>query len=144
MDYSTSLISLTGRLHRLLMQTLEGQVSALDITMQEFRIIGLLAGETGISQKALAEKLSVKASTLSVAIDKLEQKKIIVRTSSGDDKRIKLLRIAPEHNLQPAHLILQRLEAQLTAQLTPEALAHTIATLQQLITQLESESRKEI
>jgi DNA-binding MarR family transcriptional regulator len=73
----------------------ERSLAHLDITLQEMRIAGLLMREIGITQKDLAEKLSVRDAELSVAITKFEKQGLITRKVNSADKRVQFLSLKP-------------------------------------------------
>ena len=140
-DYNALLISLIPRLARHLGITLEKELATLELTLQEFKILGLLIGEAGISQKDLAQKLGVRAATLSVAINKLEQKQRIIRTPATEDKRINLLSLHPDLDISEANQLLQNVETKITANIPAEHLQIAKDVLQQLNDNLHQEGR---
>ena len=73
--------------------------------------MGLLINDD-ITQKDLAEKLSVRPATLSVAISKLENRGIVQRVPSNRDKRVNYLRLKPENdnNFSAVQKLLNNLE----------------------------------
>lgn len=73
--------------------------------------MGLLINDH-ITQKDLAEKLSVRPATLSVAISKLENRGIVQRVPSNSDKRVNYLRLTPDNdnNFSAVHKLLNNLE----------------------------------
>ena len=89
--YDNLVVSLASRLVRLGAKAIEVPLEKAGISLQEFKITGLLVGEKRINQKTLASKLMVKPATLSVAIDKLERKGVLQRVPSGKDKRVNYL-----------------------------------------------------
>lgn len=107
---SDSLVALINYIARMSGQCAESHLQKLGLTQQEFRILGCLVGETGISQKALAYKLSVKPPTLSVAIDKLEAKGYLHRQISPHDQRIKLLVLADNLDFSASNALLHDLD----------------------------------
>jgi DNA-binding MarR family transcriptional regulator len=88
-----TIISRSSQLVRLGGKVLEKRLAPFGVSFQEFRIVGLLLGDEDITQKDLAEKLSVRAATLSVAISKLEARGIVKREASSSDKRVNYLRL---------------------------------------------------
>ncbi len=136
-----SLVSLISRLNRLFNHALEASIATLDLSIQEFRITGLLIGETGISQKQLAQKLSVKPSTLSVALDRLEAKGVIHRVTHSSDQRIKLLQLNSDFDLRPAQQLLENFEQQITQGISKTDLTTTVNVLVKISQSLQSERR---
>lgn len=133
-----SLVSLISRLNRLFNHAMEASIATLDLSIQEFRITGLLIGESGISQKQLAQKLSVKPSTLSVALDRLEAKGVIHRVTHGSDQRIKLLQLNGDFDLSPAQQLLENFEQQITQGISKTDLTTTVNVLVKISQRLQS------
>ncbi len=109
------IISRSSQLSRLAAKVLEKELASIGISFQEFRIAGLLIGDDQITQKDLAEKLSVRPATLSVAISKLERRGIVQRVSSEKDKRVNFLRLTPNSDISQMHLLLNNLETKISA-----------------------------
>lgn len=109
------IISRISQLSRLSAKALEQKLQPQGISLQEFRIVGLLLGDDKTTQKELAEKLSVRPATLSVAISKLEARGVVERLPSASDARVNLLRLTKQGNHAEALEILSSLEQQITA-----------------------------
>lgn len=137
-----SLVSLISRLNRLFNHSIEASIATLDLSIQEFRITGLLLGEAGISQKQLAQKLSVKPSTLSVALDRLEAKGVIHRVAHESDQRIKLLQLNSEFDPTPAQQLLEDFEQKITQGISKADLITTVNVLAKISQSLQLERRK--
>ena len=95
-DPSSLLIVQISRLARLADQLLSDELAPHGLTVQEFRILGQLMGEEGISQKDLAERLSVRSATLSPVLEALHDRGVITRRASPDDARVKLIALDPD------------------------------------------------
>jgi DNA-binding MarR family transcriptional regulator len=121
------IISRSSQLSRLAAKILEKNLAPLGITFQEFRIAGLLISDDNITQKDLAEKLSVRPATLSVAISKLESRGIVERVPSDSDKRVNYLRLVPDNNNNFAemHLLLNNLENEICSGISAKELQTT-------------------
>ena len=139
---TNSLVSLISRLNRQIAQAMEAPIAEIGLSTQEFRIAGLLLGETGISQKELAQKLSVRPATLSVALDRLESKGVIKRLSDPNDLRVNLLSLNPDFDLGPSNTLLETFEHELTQHLSKSALTTTLNVLTKISNQLDA-SRSE-
>lgn len=135
-NYSNLLISLVNKFARLSGQVLERELAPMGITLQEFKIIGLLIGEEGRSQKDLAKFLSVKPATLSVAVTKLEEKGIIKRTVASNDKRINLLSIEQNVDFSSANELLQKLEIKMQKGISKKDIETTKRVLSHIIENL--------
>lgn len=139
MNYSDLMISLISKFSRITLQVLEKPLREKDISMQEFRIVGLLIGEEGINQKDLAKKLSVKPATLSVAIDKLVEKGVIERKPSLSDKRVNCLKLCNEVDLTPVNNIVRDIEMQLTAGISKEDLDTTKRVIKTMLSNVNTD-----
>jgi DNA-binding MarR family transcriptional regulator len=91
-DYLVLLIARVERQTGLLFSE---RLSQFDLTYPEFRLVGILLGQTrGISQKALAARLGLDPSSISVALARLEKKGIVVRERDESDLRNMRVRCA--------------------------------------------------
>jgi DNA-binding MarR family transcriptional regulator len=130
------IISQSTQLVRRGSKILEKQLLPKGITFQEFRIAGLLVDEEDITQKELAEKLSVRPATLSVAISKLEERGIVKREPSDLDKRANYLRLTPSSNFTEMTEILNAFEKKISQGISAKDLKTTRRVLGQLLDNL--------
>ena len=56
-------------------------------------VIKHMGNKDGIAQNVISQKLLVSASNITKLLDKLEKKEMIIRTSSNNDRRVKLIKI---------------------------------------------------
>jgi MarR family transcriptional regulator, lower aerobic nicotinate degradation pathway regulator len=71
-------------------------VAEADLTPLEFAVTAYLNqtdGEPNLDQTALAARLGVDRNTTSLLVDSLESKGLLERRISGDDRRLRLLRL---------------------------------------------------
>ena len=132
------LISRFGKINRLMVNIIERKLGVIGITYQEMRIAGLLMGEEDVTQKALAEKLSVKAATLSVAISKLEIQGLVKRVPSKTDKRVNFLHLIPGEKVAQVDELLTVFEADLIQGISKQDLRVTSQVLTQIIDNLQT------
>jgi DNA-binding MarR family transcriptional regulator len=130
------IISQSTQLVRRGSKILEKELLPKGITFQEFRIAGLLIDEEDITQKDLAEKLSVRPATLSVAISKLEDRGIVKREPSDLDKRANYLRLTPSSNFTEMTEILGAFEKKISLGISAKDLKTTRRVLGQLLDNL--------
>jgi DNA-binding MarR family transcriptional regulator len=123
---------------RLMGQVLERKLHPLGITYQEMRIVGLLMGEDAITQKDLAEKLSVRAPTLSVAVSKLEVQGLVTRVPSPKDKRANFLRLNKSPLITQVDELVQQMESKATEGISERDLKTTAKVLAHIIEQLKT------
>ena len=65
------------------------------LTHAQFDIIATLGNTTGMSYKELGERTLITKGTLTGVIERLEQKNLVVRERSNDDKRSFFVRLTP-------------------------------------------------
>jgi DNA-binding MarR family transcriptional regulator len=130
------IISQSTQLVRRGSKILEKELLPKGITFQEFRIAGLLIDEEDITQKDLAEKLSVRPATLSVAISKLEERGIVKREPSNLDKRANYLRLTPSSNFTEMTEILSAFEKKISQGISAKDLKTTRKVLDRLLDNL--------
>jgi len=135
--YSDLLLSLTSKLSRMCGKVIEKPLEKQGVSLQEFRIIGLLIGEQGINQKTLAEMLFVKPATLSVAINKLEHKGFIKRTVSETDKRVNYLSLCEGLDFSESNALLFTVERQMHKGISQADIDTTRKTLNTMISNLK-------
>lgn len=107
---SDSVLSQLQRIVRLAAQQASEDLKVMDLSLQEFRLLGCLVGETGLSQKDLAARLSVSPPTLSVAVKRLEKKGMLERIADPEDKRSKLLRLPDDMDFSESNRLLRSVE----------------------------------
>jgi DNA-binding MarR family transcriptional regulator len=126
-----------SKLQRLLSMKLESEIKHHDLTLAEFRIVGLLMGEEkGFSQKQLAQKLDISAPSLSVSITSLEKKHWIQRISDEEDLRIKRIRVSPQADFSGIADLISTLESQAIKGISQKDLATTQAVLTKIISNI--------
>ena len=123
-----------SKVQRLLSVNLESEIKHHDLTLAEFRIVGVLMGEEkGYSQKQLAQKLDISAPSLSVSIASLEKKHWIQRISDEEDLRIKRIRVSPQANFAGIADLISTLEGQATKGISQKDLTTTQTVLTKII-----------
>ncbi len=100
-------------------------------------------GEEGITQKDLAEKLSVRAATLSVAISKLEKQGLVSRVASKTDKRINYLHLNPGRKITKVEGVLEGVETSITSGISKKDLKTASEVLVQIIANLKVEDSQQ-
>lgn len=132
--FNRLLLPTLGKVHRLLSVRLEAEIRHHDLTLAEFRILGLLMGEEkGYSQKQLAQKLNISAPSLSVSIANLEKKQYLERIADERDLRVKRLRVSPNFDFAPAAGVIQSLEGQATQGISQKDLKTTQVVLEKIL-----------
>ncbi len=115
-----------SKLQRQLSSSLEVMLKPLNISLSEFRIIGLLMGEDkGLSQKELAQKLFISPPSVSVAMTKLEKKDWVERVQDMEDQRVKRIRLKSSVDFAEIDALLNKLESDLVCGISPADLETT-------------------
>jgi DNA-binding MarR family transcriptional regulator len=70
-------------------------VRGCGLTHAQFDIIATLGNTAGMSYKELGERTLITKGTLTGVIERLEQKGLVVRNRSSDDKRSYFVRLTP-------------------------------------------------
>src|SRR5437868_1231502 len=88
---------------RLLAECLQGferfvgeSVRASGLTHAQFDIVATLGNTAGMSYKELGERTLITKGTLTGVIERLEQKGVVERTRSSEDKRSFRVRLTPQ------------------------------------------------
>lgn len=76
-------------LTRLQAQTDVPAVMELDLTMQQLRVLTLVAHAEGLTAQGLAARLRVSAATISGLVSRLERRGLVRRERSATDRRTK-------------------------------------------------------
>ena len=67
-----------------------------DLTMQQLRVLTLVAREPGLTGNELGLRLGVSAPTASGLVDRLAEKGLLERTDDAVDRRVRRLRLTAE------------------------------------------------
>ncbi|TFF23116.1 MarR family transcriptional regulator [Jiella endophytica] len=81
------------------------QAAGHDITPVQFAALDALAHNPEIDQKGLAELVAKDRATLGTVVERLEQKGLVTRRVSPDDKRARVLALTPEGEALLAKLL---------------------------------------
>ncbi len=121
--FNKLLLPTISKVQRLLSVSLESAIKVHDLSLAEFRIVGLLMGEEkGYSQKQLAQKLAISSASLSVSISRLEEKEWIHRINDPQDLRIKRICVAPKADFTGIAQLIMSLEKQATVGISQQDL----------------------
>jgi DNA-binding MarR family transcriptional regulator len=110
------------------------RLAPLNLTPAHSGILRVLGNSAGISQKALAELLSILPSRLVVLVDELEARGLIERRDSADDRRVYELHLSEEgrRTLEEVGRVARAHDEAFLAALTEEERARLRALLAQL------------
>ena len=132
--FNKLLLPIINKIHRLSVPTMEKALKSHDMTLAEFRIVGLLMGEKlGYNQKQLANRLGISPPSLSVSIQRLESKNVIQRVNDKDDKRIKRIRISSHVDFKDIGKLIMDFEGKATIGINERDLEITKRVLNQIV-----------
>ncbi len=135
--FNSLILPSISKVQRLFSIIMESKIKPHDITLAEFRIVGLLMGEEqGFSQKQLAKKLSISSPSLSVSISSLEKKQWLQRINDEHDLRIKRIRIHPDADFSGIANLITLLESQVTKGISKKELQITQKVLSKMMTNI--------
>jgi DNA-binding MarR family transcriptional regulator len=87
---------ITSRSAKLLADSLEKRLNYYNITRTQWIALYYISVNEMITQKKLADKMSIKEPTVVRLLDKIEALDWITRISSDNDKRVKCLKLTPK------------------------------------------------
>lgn len=122
---------LIRRLHQQSTQVFQArtQAAGFELTSVQFAALDAVAQQPGIDQASLAATISFDRATIGGVVDRLEQKGLIERTVSPDDRRARLLHLTAAGRRQLAALrpVVEALQAEILAPLSARERAAFLA-----------------
>jgi DNA-binding MarR family transcriptional regulator len=122
MDRTEMAGHLIRRLHQQSTQVYQSatQAAGFELTSVQFAALDAVAEQPGIDQASLAATISFDRATIGGVVDRLEQKGLIERAVSPDDRRARLLRLTPAGRRELARLrpVVEALQAGILAPLS--------------------------
>ena len=122
---------LIRRLHQQSTQVYQArtQAAGFELTSVQFAALDAVAQQPGIDQASLAATISFDRATIGGVVDRLEQKGLIERTVSPDDRRARLLQLTAAGRRQLAALrpVVEALQAEILAPLSAKERAAFLA-----------------
>lgn len=88
---ATELVALNRQVHDRTMRLVGPLPTPVDLTMQQFRVLGHVLRQPGISGNELGSVLGVSAPTASGLVERLVEKGLITRIDDAGDRRIRRL-----------------------------------------------------
>ncbi|WP_019240955.1 MULTISPECIES: MarR family winged helix-turn-helix transcriptional regulator [Bacillus] len=67
-----------------------------ELTMNQYNILTIVQGNKGTSASHLAEKLNLKAASITYLVDSLEKRGLLVRKENPEDRRSHLIEVTAE------------------------------------------------
>lgn len=122
---------LIRRLHQQSTQVFQArtQAAGFELTSVQFAALDVVAQQPGIDQASLAATISFDRATIGGVVDRLEQKGLVERTVSPDDRRARLLHLTAAGRRQLAALrpVVEALQAEILAPLSAKERAAFLA-----------------
>ncbi len=122
---------LIRRLHQQSTQVYQArtQAAGFELTSVQFAALDAVAQQPGIDQASLAATISFDRATIGGVVDRLEQKGLIERTVSPDDRRARLLHLTAAGRRQLAALrpVVEALQAEILGPLSAKDRAAFLA-----------------
>ena len=122
---------LIRRLHQQSTQVFQArtQAAGFEMTSVQFAALDAVAQQPGIDQASLAATISFDRATIGGVVDRLEQKGLIERTVSPDDRRARLLQLtaAGRRELAVLRPVVEALQAEILAPLSAKERAAFLA-----------------
>jgi MarR family transcriptional regulator, temperature-dependent positive regulator of motility len=113
---------LIRRLHQQSTQVFQArtQAAGFDLTAVQFATLDAIDQQPGIDQAGLAATISFDRATIGGVIDRLEQKNLVRRVVSAQDRRARQLHLTPEGKRQLAACrpVVEALQAEILAPLS--------------------------
>lgn len=112
-------------------------VRGSDLTPNQMHAIEIIGHEKSLRMKELAEKLGITTGTLTVTVDRLEQKGLIERQPHETDRRSYRVILTPDgkKHFRKHHEFHVKLTEEIASELTPEELECFNAVLVKVVKQ---------
>lgn len=122
---------LVRRLHQQSTQVFQARLQAagFELTSVQFAALDAVAEQPGIDQASLAATISFDRATIGGVIDRLEQKGLLEREVSPDDRRARLLRLtaAGRRQLAAVRPVVEALQTEILGPLSAREQATFLA-----------------
>ncbi|RRD22374.1 MarR family transcriptional regulator [Brucellaceae bacterium VT-16-1752] len=135
----TELYTMPGHLFRRAQQIstsiFTDECDGFNLTSVQFAALYTIRANPGLDATRLSGLIAFDRSTIGDVLERLEAKKWIRRRSSPEDKRVKLVYLAPEGEklLQAVEPAVQRVQERLLAPLPPESRELMLRLLTELV-----------
>lgn len=84
------------RLHQIAVGIFHQEAQSLGITPVQYAILQMVFNQPGTDQRTLASNIALDTSTTAGVVDRLEARKLLVRNTSPDDRRVRVLTLTQE------------------------------------------------
>jgi DNA-binding MarR family transcriptional regulator len=119
-----------GAMHRDFMAA----VASLDLTQKQAATLWLINGNPGVAQVAVASALGMDRATMMAIVDRMEQRRLVIRQRSSTDRRRQELYLTPagQNALRKAKARIAKHEERFKALFTAAELESLLSALQRL------------
>jgi DNA-binding MarR family transcriptional regulator len=119
-----------GAMHRDFMAA----VASLDLTQKQAATLWLINSNPGVAQVAVASALGMDRATMMAIVDRLEQRRLVIRKRSSTDRRRQELYLTPagQNALRKAKARIAKHEERFKALFTAAELESLLSALQRL------------
>ena len=106
----------------------------LGLTQKQAATLWLIDSNTGVAQVSVAAALDIDRATMMAIVDRLEERGLVIRKRSSDDRRRQELYLTPagQNTLRKAKVRIARHEERFTSLFTAAELKSLLAALQRL------------
>jgi DNA-binding MarR family transcriptional regulator len=91
-----NILSAADKLFRQLLPTIPREVSALDVTMAQFKIMLILYIDGPTRMSDIASQLEVTMPTATSLVERLVEKDYVARENLAEDRRVVMARLSPQ------------------------------------------------
>jgi MarR family transcriptional regulator, transcriptional regulator for hemolysin len=119
----------------------DGEAQAHGLTLPQWRVIGQLSLNDGLSQSALAGLIEADPMTVSGLVDRLESKGLVERTSDPNDSRAKIVLITDRARAMVVEMrkVAEQVYAHAFDGIAPDERETALKVLQQMSANLDKE-----
>ena len=91
-----SLLALVGKASRLMSNQISNNLSAYQVTAEQWAILNSLWKQDGQTQQQLANQTNKNKASITHLIDNLEKRKLVKRVTDEQDRRNKMIMLTPD------------------------------------------------
>jgi MarR family 2-MHQ and catechol resistance regulon transcriptional repressor len=84
-----------ARAHGAMAAFVEQQVEGEGLCLGDFMVLEVLLHKGALTMSAICEKVLLANASMTSAIDRLEEKELVVRKNSSEDRRVRLVELTP-------------------------------------------------
>ncbi len=81
--------------HRTLQRHAERSIRAIDMCLSDFAVLELLLHKGPQKVNDIGRRIDLTSGSISTAVDRLEQRELVVRTFEKEDRRARVVRLTP-------------------------------------------------